>query len=95
MMENDLIVFDVEYKYASDGIKKYCSALKSMINSYICNMNAIMENAIKDKEITFELKKIVSEMPSFCRVIEDISEQASVLCSKFDAEIDSADDFLY
>ena len=92
--ENDLIVFDEEYSYAANEIKGYCDALSRMIDSYSKGVNNILENAIRDEDITSRLQNIVSGVEALKVQIEALGSLAASDCTQYVEKIDAADQFL-
>ena len=60
--ENDVIVFDEEYKYASKQIRAYSDALIKMIREYSICVNYILDEAIKDEKISSGLREIEEQL---------------------------------
>lgn len=93
--ENDVIVFDEEYKYASKEIKRYACALINMIIEYSICVNIILDEAIKDEKISLGLSGIEEQVKSVIGDIGTICDEASKACFEYVLEIEDADDFLY
>lgn len=93
--ENDVIVFDEEYKYASKEIRAYCDALIKMIRQYSECVNHILNEAIKDEKISSGLREIQKQVKLVMADINTICFEASDVCSDYIIEIDDADNFLY
>lgn len=93
--ENDVIVFDEEYVYASVLIKKYGDELIEMIKAYSKCVDIILDEAIKDEKISLALGKIRMQVKSVIRDIRITCDEASKACTDFIIEIEDADDFLY
>lgn len=93
--DNDVIVFDEEYKYASKVIKEYAAALTKMITEYSTCVNNILDETIKDEKISSGLKEIVEQVKGVMGDIRTICVEASDACSEYVVEIDAVDNFLY
>lgn len=93
--ENDVIVFDKEYIYASMLIKKYGDALIEMIDAYLECVDKIFHETIKDKKISSALKELILQVESVIGDIRITCDEASKACSDYIIEIEDADDFLY
>ncbi len=93
--DNDVIVFDEEYKYASEEIKKYADELIKMTIAYSICVNRILDEAIKDEKISSGLREIEKRVRNVMVNIRTICDEASKACSDYIVEIDNADDFLY
>ncbi len=93
--ENDVIVFDEEYKYASKEIRAYCDALIKMIRQYSKCVNHILNEAIKDEKISSGLRGIEEQLKDLIGDIRATCVEATSACSDYIIEIDDADNFLY
>lgn len=93
--ENDVIVFDKEYVYASMLIKKYGDELIKMIKAYSKCVDYILDEAIKDKKISLALGKIMIQVQNVIQDIRITCDEASKACSDYIIAIEDADDFLY
>ncbi|MBD5096185.1 MAG: hypothetical protein HDT40_04115 [Lachnospiraceae bacterium] len=93
--ENDVIVFDEEYVYASMLIKKYGDELIKMIKAYSRCVDIILDEAIKDEKISSALREIRIQVKSVIRDIRITCDEASKACTDYIIEIENADDFLY
>lgn len=93
--DNDVIVFDEEYKYASNKIEDYGNALIKMIREYSTCVNNILDEAIKDEKISSGLREIEEQLKDVIGDIRTICVEASKTGSDYIMEINDADDFLY
>lgn len=93
--EDDVIVFDEEYRYATKQIMGYSDALTKMIMEYLICVNIILSEAIQDEKISSELRGIVEQVKSVIGDIRTICDEASKTCFMYVSEINVADDFLY
>lgn len=93
--EDDVIVFDEEYKYASKKINEYADALTKMISEYSICVNHILDEAIEDEKISSDLREIVEQVQNVMADIKTTCADASKVCFDYIVEINDADDFLY
>lgn len=95
MEKEDVIVFDEEYAYAAQQIEKYCDVLIKRMEAYSKNVRTILDRAIKDREISARLQKLIAEVEAVKPGMEEIKKEAAAACREYISEIDSADQFLY
>lgn len=93
--KDDVIIFDEEYAYAEQEIIAYCGALTKFIDQYSKCVNAILDNAIRDEEISARLQDLIINVESIKPEIEEIGKEAASACKNYINEIDAADQFLY
>lgn len=95
LREDDLIVFDDEYQYASTEFDDYCQALINHMDSYCEIMNSIVSEAVMDEKISANLKSLISGVEEAKKHIENERNDLRENCKTFVEKIDEADSFLY
>lgn len=93
--DNDVIVFDEEYFFAASELRQYANALDDLISQYVSTVKVITERAISDEKISSRLVNIMEQAEALRPQLKETVEKAADMCTKFVAEIDSADKFLY
>ena len=94
-VQNDVVVYDDEFKMIYKYISKYCDGLINVIDTYKKNVDYILEAAIRDEKISQELNNLANNVVKVKSGLETIKKDACKLCLDYLYDIDKADDYLY
>jgi len=94
-MIGDLIVADENFQFASKTIKNYGHFLNIHLGAYEWILNEVVNTAIRDKQITEKIQKLLENLSGIKDTIKTVSDMIGRYSIDFVEAVDKADKFLY
>ena len=94
-MEGDIIVADENFQIASNVIKNYGNFLFSNLKIYKWILDQVLEQSIKDQEISAVLRRIRGGLEEIAETVKDASDKIGQCSLDFVKNVDETDQFLY